>query len=240
MKDKDEGLGARLLAEIGPVRVINLGYRADRRAEVAEELGRFGLALGEGRVRLFPAVRPDEAGPFESIGARGCFVSHLGALRDALRDGAESLLILEDDVAFCDSRGLAAALAGLQDVDWSIFYGGYDAVDGIGSTPVAVVDHATPILTAHCVAFRRPAIAALVPYLEAMLSRPAGSPRGGPMHVDGAYSWFRREHPSFVTALANPPIAHQRSSRTDIHALGLKDRLPIVRDLVGYARRIMR
>ncbi len=56
----------------------------------------------------------------------------------------------------------------------------------------------------------------MVDYLEAMLQRPKGSPDGGPMHVDGAYSWFRRAHPEVAAYVCTPSVAQQRSSRSDI------------------------
>lgn len=59
-------------------------------------------------------------------------------------------------------------------------------------------------------------IEAMVGYLEAMLKRPNGSPEGGPMHVDGAYSWFRRAHPGVAAYVCTPSVAQQRYSRSDI------------------------
>jgi len=50
------------------------------------------------------------------------------------------------------------------------------------------------------------------------------------MHVDGAYTWFRRTHPTRRTWVALPELGHQRQSRTDIHPLRWYDRWPLVRD----------
>lgn len=36
------------------------------------------------------------------------------------------------------------------------------------------------------------------------------------MHVDGAYSWFRKDHPFLRTLLADPELGYQRPSRSDI------------------------
>lgn len=82
------------------------------------------------------------------------------------------------------------------------------------------------------------AIARLVPYLQAMLERPSGDPAGGPMHVDGAYSWFRRAHPDLRTVLATPPLGYQRPSRTDVHALRWFDRLPGLHRVAALLRRV--
>ncbi|OHT20827.1 glycosyltransferase family 25 protein [Edaphosphingomonas haloaromaticamans] len=241
-------IGERLVREIGPIRVINLPRRTDRRAEVQAELAGLGLALGPATANvpaaIFPAVRPDDAAGFPTIGTRGCFLSHLGVLRQALAEDAESVLILEDDVTFPRDAvaRLPAVLDALAGVDWTIFYGGYrmPAAPEAAAAGIAAIPPATAVVTAHCIAFRRPAIKLLVPYLEAMLARPPGSPEGGPMHVDGAYSWFRAAHPQFRTIATVPEIAHQRASRTDIHDLKLYDRLPIVRDVVQGLRRLRR
>jgi glycosyl transferase, family 25 len=173
--------------------VINLPSRSDRRREMSAELKRIGL-----EAEWFNAVRPDDRGEFESIGARGCFLSHLGVLRRSL--DLESVLILEDDVNFVrDFRWPKIR------PDWSIFYGGYRfRPDG-------------DVETTHFVAFRSNAIRLLVPYMEAQLSRRAGDALGGPMHVDGTYLWFRREHPELVTVLARPELGYQRHSRSDIY-----------------------
>ncbi|HAX77040.1 MAG TPA: LPS biosynthesis glycosyltransferase, partial [Cyanobacteria bacterium UBA11372] len=47
---------------------------------------------------MFPAIRPDDAGDFPSIGARGCFESHLAILKQALADRLSNVLIVEDDL----------------------------------------------------------------------------------------------------------------------------------------------
>jgi hypothetical protein len=57
------------------------------------------------------------------------------------------------------------------------------------------------------------------------------------MHVDGAYSWFRANHPHLLTSVANPELGHQRASRTDVHDLRWHDRVPVVRDIVAFLRR---
>ncbi len=92
----------------------------------------------------------------------------------------------------------------------------------------------------HFVGIRRSVAQAMVPYLEAMLGRPEGDPRGGPMHVDGAYNWFRREHPEILTLCAVSPMAEQRPSRTDIHALTFLDRQPLLRPAMSVLRGIKR
>jgi hypothetical protein len=95
-------------------------------------------------------------------------------------------------------------------------------------------------LTTHFLGVKRTAAQALVPYLEIMMSRKGGDPRGGPMHVDGAYSWFRRERPETRTLCSEQPLAEQRPSRTDIHQLRFLDRQPLLRPVMTVLRRINR
>lgn len=235
----------RLFASFDRLYILNLPGRADRRREMAGELARIGTSFDDPRVRLFPASRPVDPGGFPNIGAHGCFLSHLAILREARHLGCHAILILEDDCDFAAGIEtlLPPALDMLDVLGFDIFYGGYDLAAGAGAadtaaTPLMLADCAAPIRTTHFLAFGRTAIAALIPYLEAMLARPPGSPEGGPMHVDGAYSWFRAHRCDLSTWLARPPLGHQRPSRTDIAPPGRLDRLPApLRRVARWAKR---
>ena len=235
--------GGIFLHTFDRIRIINLRSRPDRRQEVAAQLARLGLSVDGHHIAFHDACRPEHAGAFPSVGARGCFVSHLDILSDALSSGVRNVLILEDDVDFAtgiESR-LPDAMTTLGSLSWSIFYGGHEMVDPIAQTaPLSVADPNISTMTTHFVAFSRDAIGAAVPYLGKMMQREAGDPAGGPMHVDGAYNWLRRAHPELMTVFATPMLGYQRASRTDIHDLGLLDRLPGLRDLASVARRMKR
>ena len=58
------------------------------------------------------------------------------------------------------------------------------------------------------------------------------------MHVDGAYNWYRRLHPSELALAAVPELGYQRSSRTDVHRLGWADSTPLVKDTIAGLRRL--
>lgn len=225
----------------GQVHVINLRSRPDRRAEISAQLGRIGLSLNSRQVHLLEASKPLDRAGFPSVGARGCFMSHLAVLRHALKTGASSVLVLEDDLNFCDDfRSKFNALAGtLEALDWGMFYGVYVLEDALaGSGPALTrIDAQRSVITTAFVAVNGPHIASLVDYLGAMLDRSPGDPRGGPMHIDGAYGWFRQSHPEVSTWLARPPLGFQRSSRTDVHALRWYDRCFISARLVSVLRR---
>ena len=91
------------------------GYRT-RQGALCAELARVGL-LGRARwfwqtaspfcLRLGNALRYDVRGP--RFGGFDCTMGHYRILRTALAEGAETLLVVEDDVCFCSDTGLAAA-----------------------------------------------------------------------------------------------------------------------------------
>lgn len=57
------------------------------------------------------------------------------------------------------------------------------------------------------------------------------------MHVDGAFSVYREQHPDFITYLANPSLAGQRSSRSDIAQGRWFDDITGLRDLIALLRK---
>jgi glycosyl transferase, family 25 len=225
--------------------VINLATRVDRRRETEVQLRRIGLSLESDRVERFDAIRPDEPGDFPSVGARGCFLSHLGVLRRARASNLRSVLVLEDDVDFVE--GIASALEApmhrLRDASWSIFYGGgrmASSPRGMASGGCVALDADEEVGTSHFYGLRGEVVGALADYLELLLTRTAGHPEGGPMHVDGAFCWFRRLHPRYRTLMAVPELGYQRLSRTDIHALRWYDKSAPLRPVLSVLRRGLR
>ena len=219
--------------------IINLTYRTDRRREMGAQLARIGLGFDSPAVSLFPAVRPADAGGFDSIGARGCFLSHLEVLRAAA--GSGSVLVLEDDLDFAVDidRLLPPSLSALP-ATWGIFYGGCRATFEFEEGPLRRASPTQELGESHFVAFNGHIVPSLVKFLETIQDRPAGHPEGGPMHVDGAYSIFRRNHPEIETYVAAPRLGYQRPSRTDIHGLPWFDRMPLLRQIAQVARRVRR
>ncbi|WP_205481681.1 glycosyltransferase family 25 protein [Sphingomonas arenae] len=202
------------------IRIINLPQRTDRRQQMERELRRIGLAR-DPRVSFHAAVAPDSPEPFRRRGEKGVFLSHLAVLREAASKGA-SVLILEDDADFT-----AALPTGDPESVGGIFYGGHEA-----ATPGDLLG--SDIIGAHCMGFSADVAKALVPYLTALLDHSSPPP------IDGAYVWFRRSFPDVPTTFAVPPIAVQRPSRSDIAPLRFFDRVPLLREAAGQARRIKR
>ncbi len=222
--------------------IINLPARTDRRAEMLEQLRGAGFDAGDARVVFFEAVRPTDAGEFPTIGARGCFLSHLGVLKAAHAAGHARILVLEDDLNFGDGFQAAfeARLPALQASAWDIAYLGWLRITPPlpQAGPVVVVPPDSGVLGLHMVAITAQVLPELIAYLEAILQRRAGDSQGGPMHVDGAYGWYRRAFPNRRTVACQPPFGYQRASRTDIHELRWFDRVPGVRVVAATLRSI--
>jgi glycosyl transferase, family 25 len=207
-----------LMQSFDGIYIINLPSRSDRRRQMLGQLRRVGLSHASSNLTFFPAMRPRDCGGFPSVGAHGCFMSHLGVLREAQRLGLSSVLILEDDVDFAPPTRAGEVRSCLAHGDWGFFYGGY-RIDRVPAAPQSCVrlESTIPIETAHFVAMRgNQLIAELVAYMEAQLQRPPGHPNGGPMHVDGTYSWFRKQNPQYSTLIAVPQLGYQRASSSDI------------------------
>jgi glycosyl transferase family 25 len=223
---------------------INLRERTDRRRELEAELCSVGLLPGDPKLIWQDAVRPNTSGGFPSVGAHGCFLSHLACLQAAAASKYTRILILEDDACFPQSKVscLQDALMRLNSSEWQIWYGGhfFAGVDqplshGWG-VPIA---SNIGIQTTHCIGFNGAAtINSIVKLLELILTRPPGHIEAGPMHVDGAYSTWRAFNDHAITLATIPAICRQRPSRSDVAALRLLDRHPITRYIMTPLRRL--
>lgn len=202
------------------IRIINLPSRPDRRAAMEGELCRVGLGA-DPRVEFVDGVVVSDKAPFRSPGEKGVFLAHLNILAGAAAAG-ESVLILEDDVDFTP-----AAMHWRPPPDCDIVYGGYEASD-----PANLEE--SNIVGAHCMGFSVRAVQALGPYLEDLLEHHSPPP------IDGAYVWFRRRYRDFTTHFADPQIAVQRSSRSDIAPLRVFDRIRLLRAPISGARTLKR
>ena len=220
--------------------VVNLPERTDRRREMLAELATAGIAADDPRLRFFRAVRPEDAGPFPSLGSRGCYLSHLGILREALAEGLENVLVLEDDLAMEPAARdpQPQLLEVLREGRWDFAYPGH--VEGCADPAAAPTWQTTdkPLACTHFYAVNRLVMPDLIAYLEACIERPPGHPDGGPMHVDGAFSMFRMRNPDRVTLICMPSLGGQRSSRSDIYPNQWFDLLPGFQQATGLARAV--
>jgi glycosyl transferase, family 25 len=224
--------------------LINLPERRDRKRELERELRGVGLQTDDPRLVWVRAVRPLDAGEFPNIGARGCFLSHLACLRSALERRYKRILILEDDARFPKHRlsDLRNVMEKLEGSNWAIWYGGGNMSQNLSpdsdTTQILPLSYTTGMQTSHCVAFQGDSIGSVRDFLELILTRPNGHPEAGPMHVDGAYSTWRRLNPNAITLVTLPPVCAQRSSQSDIAAPRWFDKAPLLRRGTAVLRRL--
>lgn len=236
--NNNNGVPEKIFDAFQRIYIINLPSRTDRRHAVLADLAAAGIAADDSRLRIFPGVRPDDAGVFPSRGAHGCYLSHLGVLRAAIADDLDNVLILEDDLALEPAARLPQPqlVDVLREGNWDFAYPGHIEDSGDLSARPAWQVTDRPLVCAHFYGLNRRILPVLAAYLEDCMARPDGHPDGGPMHVDGAYTMFRQRNPEVVTLICMPSLGGQRSSRSDIYANRWFDRLPVFREAAGLAR----
>ncbi|MCB1129856.1 MAG: glycosyltransferase family 25 protein [Verrucomicrobiae bacterium] len=167
------------------VYVISLEQRADRRARLGDELTRLGLADSED-ITWMRAVSGEKCwapGFFAAgAGAWGCLQSHLRILQDAIMDGRERILVLEDDATFHENSVAMLELFFRQvPGDWGqVFLGGEHA------EPPELIKHRPFVLKGKCV-HRTHAFALKGEVLPMVYQHIANYPdymNGGQWHVD--------------------------------------------------------
>jgi len=211
--------------------LISLADRRERRRHALKQIARF-IGTDLPQLQVFDAIRPTESAGFPNAGARGCFLSHLDVLKQALASGYERILVLEDDIYFNPSV-LSVELP----PEWGLVYLGHSLP---ALTPTRVEHYSGQVLMTHCYAVSGVVLPLLVRYLDAMLLRPPGDPRGGPMPIDCAFNWFRAANPQASTWVALPSICRQAPFPSDITARRWFDRAPLIRQVLFSARSFKR
>jgi hypothetical protein len=133
---------------------------------------------------------------------------------------------------------IAGVAAELEGREWGFVHLGH-VVPLPEEVAPGLIEFDEPVQTTHLYGVHRRVIGPLVEYLEACLVRAPGDPAGGPMHVDGAFTMFRAAHPGVLTLLAQPNMAVQRSSRSDITFRSF-EQLPGLKQAMGFARKVKR
>jgi glycosyl transferase, family 25 len=217
--------------------IINLPERQDRLRGIKRELSRIGISPSSEKIKVFSAVKPSEQGEFPSIGARGCFLSHLSLLKEARDQNLKNVLIMEDDLSFSKALIVNQNLIAqeLENLEWDFVYFGHTQ-PLVASKKKFFQEFSKPVAFTHFLAINGQTLKPLINFLEQILERPGGHPDGGPMHVDGAYSTFRAQNSTVVTLLASPSLGFQRSSPSNIAGYKWFDRLPLLSQALTTAR----
>lgn len=230
----------RLLDYFDHVYVINLKERVDRRKLAQRELRKLGADDRSDKVTFFSAVKPAAAGGFISPAVRGCFDSHLAVLKEAQARRYEKILIAEDDFLWSPPRIFEEndLVAALQNADWDLVWLGHSLKLPPREKTLVLASGPPDCGQSHFYAVKGRCVADLVEFLQALAARAPGDPMGGPMHYDGALTTYRHQRPDRRCLIAIPSMASQRMSRSDIHT-SRWDRVPVVRAMIGRARRVV-
>jgi hypothetical protein len=222
-----DGGGRNVAASpIAKAYLINRADRPDRLRACKRNMARIGWTMP---TEVWPAVIAAEARGFPSAAVRGCFLSHLGVLREARRLGLARVLILEDD---CDLDATAINAIGLLNASyWELAYLGHNQ-ELTPTQPFSACDAERRVLCLHCYAVDASVLGLLVGFFESCIDR---SNERSPAYPDGALNMFRAAYPDVRTLLASPPVAFQRSTRSDL-APSWFDRVPGLRQLAEQAR----
>lgn len=215
---------------------INLPQRKDRRRMIVHQLAKAGLPLTPNKIEIVPGIRPDDAAGFPSIGARGCFLSHLTTLKQAQKQQLNNVLIVEDDLEICKQFTMHQEILveQLRTTDWGFVYFGH-IEETKPKAEVALIQYSQPLITAHFYGVNGVIFERLISFLEQLQQRCAGHPDGGPMQIDGAYTTFRLQNPDVVTLIASPNLGTQQSSRSD-NTTQWFDQVPVLSQLASTYR----
>lgn len=225
-----------VFAAIDKIFIVNLPERSDRRRQMDKQLRKLGLSLQSDKVELFAAVKPDAVLNWPSLGARGCFMSHYQIIRLAQERNYQTVLILEDDCDFVDDfvTHWQSLGPGLQQIAWDVAYPGH-ILELAPAAKAQWQGGERSIGLTHCYLLNRSAIASLLSFLDDVMARPAGHPLGGPQHYDGALNTFYFQYPEIQVVVANPSIAFQRRSKSDV-STGRFDSIPVIGWILSLLR----
>jgi len=142
---------------------INLPNRTDRWERCKKKFDTIGLEVEKfeainGNTCLFAAAEPPYPGWTKmSLGGVGCTLSHLVLLKKAKREGYSNILVLEDDIGFCDNFSeKALEFLALMPNDWDVLYFG-GSHNGLGRpehkpTQIGGIYKCNFTLTTHAIA----------------------------------------------------------------------------------------
>ncbi len=203
--------------------VINLPYRKDRLNSVTKELGRAGISFCPGKVEVFSAIRPEEPAGFPDIGWRGCFLSHLGVIKQAKKDKLNNVLIMEDDLLISRRfiKSQHKLLEQLSTEEWGFVYFGH-VVATPRSRSVELINYSDTLITTHCYGVNASVFDRLIDYLEDYASQVAQQRPEVDIGVDSVISLFRKQNKDIVTLIASPSICVQSDSTSDLAGHGPK------------------
>ncbi|MDM9382279.1 glycosyltransferase family 25 protein [Chlorogloeopsis sp. ULAP01] len=224
--------------------VINLPYRVDRRQAMEKELEKARIPFTPGKVELFAAIRPDSAAPFEKIGYKGAFLSHLSVLKLAKEQNLKNVLIMEDDLALSEyfPQYEDVLIEQLHQMNWDIVHFGYfcdQVMNPNQNTFGKLQPLSIGIIGAHFYGVNNKIFDRVIDFFELSLKMPLGHPDCGPISPDGVYNLFQSKNPDVARLISIPSFGGQRSSRSDITPQWF-DQLPVLKQFASLTRTLLK
>lgn len=197
--------------------IVFLPERIERIKSMEDQIRR--LNLNTEKVIWFPGLRFTEAAGFPKVSVRGCVMSQYTILNQALEDGLEKVLILQEDCNLSRYflKNQEAILQELAVTEWDFAYLGHDQNLNKASTYFVKADPKDKIMLTHCCAYHRRVIPRLTQLIAEGAERSPGDPRGGPMYFDGFMNFFRSRNPEVSTVMASPSLAWQLASTSSLN-----------------------
>jgi len=222
-----------------PIAIIHLPDRRDRFQSLSAELRDVGIDIRQPKVQIPHAPVPSDWDGWPSRGVYGNFLSHLGILRQALRDGLQTIWVLEDDAIFSrrmrrEQQTLVETLKGRE---WDLCFFGHSLTHELAEQPIGFVAPNADFIWAHCYAVHARVLPRLVAYLEQAVVLPEHHPEGSRLYIDGAFTLFRRFNPDVVALVYNPALSIQKGCTSSLNDPKWYDTVAVTRPLVSLARR---
>jgi glycosyl transferase family 25 len=220
------------------IAVIHLPERRDRFKALSRDLRAIGIDINQSKIEIPHAPRPSDLNGWPSRGVYGNFLSHLEILRQALKDGLQTIWVLEDDAIFSRRmrRGQGSLVARLQNCEWGLCFFGHSLTHELAKQPAGLVSSTADFIWAHCYAVHARVLPRLVSYLERAVELPSGHPDGGKLYIDGALNMFRRSNPDVLTLVGNPALSLQKGCPSSLNDPKWYDTVIATRPLVSLAR----
>jgi glycosyl transferase family 25 len=221
------------------VAIIHLPNRRDRFQSISTELRDIGIDIQQPKVQIPYAPVPGEFDGWPSRGVYGNFLSHLGILQQALKDGLQTVWVLEDDAIFSRRmrREQQALVEELKQREWDLCFFGHSLKRELAQQPAGFVAPEADFIWAHCYAVNARVLPRLVAYLERAIALPAHHPEGSRLYIDAAFTLFRRQNPDVRALVYNPALSIQKGCTSSLNNPKWYDTFSVTRPIVDLARR---
>ena len=220
--------------------IVNLPSRKDRRQETELEFKKYGFPINVKKSSFFKAISPTTPEGFSNCGVRGCFLSHMRIIENAVTSKLNNILILEDDIYFSKNilKYDSIAIKELDNIDWDFAYFGHKLPTSTNENIWKEIDE--PVFMTHFYAINGKILPQFLEFLQNLLSRPPGHPQGGPMHYDGAINTFLKQNSNIKAYFFSKNLGYQRPSKTDLHETTIFDKYLILIIFTLFFRKIKR